>query len=447
MRAVHGVPVEQGPEARADRALRQARNVEVRKMPIPSEQPLQSRYRWVIVAASAAMLALAMGQLVNGMSAFFDPLEAELGWSRAEIALINTAGLIGLGLGGIVMGLVADRVRIRIVTLTGAIVTGACTIAAARSNSLAEFYVIFFLAGAFGGGALFAPLFALVGGWFRTGAGLAIGIVAAGQAVGQGGVPLLNTILIQAFGWREAFVVSGCAALAVLVPLALLLKEPPRAPGHVASRASRAEPSVSLAVSIPLLSAATLFCCSLMSVPLMHLMPLIQTCGIAAPDAGGALFVMMLSAIAGRLAFGKFADRVGAVRAYFVASAWQTLLVFGFTMLGDVGDFYVFAPVYGFGYGGVMTCVLTTIGVLAPVDRRSGATGIVLAFAWAGHGLGGLLGGVFFDLTLSYELAFLAAAIAGCVNLTILAALWRLSSGKDRGRAELPVLAAEPVRA
>ena len=393
------------------------------------------------------MLAVAMGQLVNGLSAFFEPLEAELGWSRSEIALINTAGLIGLALGGIVMGLLADRVRIRIVSLSGAIVTGASTIAAAQSNSLAEFYVIFFLAGAFGGGALFAPLFALVGGWFRTGAGLAIGIVAAGQAVGQGGIPLLNTVLIQTFGWREAFVVSGCAALVVLVTMALLLKEPPRAPGHIATRPSAAQPSISLTVSIPLLSAATLFCCSLMAVPLMHLMPLIQGCGIAAPDAGGALFVMMLSAIAGRLAFGKLADRIGAVRAYFVASAWQTLLVFGFTMLGDVGDFYVFAPIYGFGYGGVMTCVLTTIGALAPANQRSGATGIILAFAWAGHGLGGFLGGAFFDLTLNYELAFLAAAMAGCVNLAILAVLWRLTSETDAKRAELPVSAAEPVRA
>jgi MFS family permease len=414
---------------------------------ILSEQYDPSRYRWVIVAASAAMLAVAMGQLVNGLSAFFEPLEAELGWSRSEIALINTAGLIGLALGGIVMGVLADRVRIRIVSLTGAIVTGASTIAAAQSNSLAEFYVIFFLAGAFGGGALFAPLFALVGGWFRTGAGLAIGIVAAGQAVGQGGIPLLNTVLIQTFGWREAFVVSGCAALAVLVTMALLLKEPPREPGHAASRPSMAQPSVRLTVSMPLLSAATLFCCSLMSVPLMHLMPLIQSCGIAAPDAGGALFVMMLSAIAGRLTFGKLADRIGAVRAYFVASAWQTLLVFGFTMLGDVGDFYVFAPIYGFGYGGVMTCVLTTIGALAPANQRSGATGIILAFAWAGHGLGGFLGGAFFDLTLNYELAFLAAAMAGCVNLAILAVLWRLTSEKDAKRAELPVSAAGPVRA
>jgi MFS family permease len=395
----------------------------------PSNDQSPSRYRWLIVTAAAAMLAIAMGQLVNGLSAFFAPLEQEFGWTRGDIALINTAGLLGLGLGGVALGFLADRLRIRTVALTGAIATGSATILAARSSSLAELYAIFFLAGAFGGGALFAPLFGLVGGWFRSGAGLAIGIVSAGQAVGQGSIPLLNTMLIQSFGWRDALLLTGSATLLILVLLALLLREPPASqvvPGGPAVDA--AEPPIRWKISMPLLSAAVLFCCSLMSVPLVHLMPLIQGCGISAPDAGGAFFVMMLSAIAGRVAFGRLADRFGAIPAYFVASAWQTVLVFGFTMLGDLEHFYIFAPIYGFGYGGVMTCVLTTLRVLAPADRRSSATGIVLAFAWLGHGVGGYLGGFFFDLTLGYELAFLAAAAAGILNLSILSILWSISS-------------------
>ena len=55
-----------------------------------------SGYRWVIVFAAATMLAVAMGQLVNGLSTFFEPLEQVQGWRRAEVAFINTAGLVGL---------------------------------------------------------------------------------------------------------------------------------------------------------------------------------------------------------------------------------------------------------------------------------------------------------------------------------------------------------------
>jgi MFS family permease len=400
-------------------------------------------YRWVIVLAASAMLAIAMGQLVNGISAFFTPLEAEYGWSRGAIALINTAGLIGLGLGGIIMGLVADRLNIRAVILCGAVVTGVSVTAASQATELWQFYALFFLAGAMGGGALFAPLFALVGVWFRTGAGLAIGLVAAGQAIGQGGIPFANTLLIESLGWRGAFLALGLFSLATLIPLALLARKPEAAAPAPGQAAPAEEPTpLDLTTVVILLGAAVLSCCSLMAVPLMHLVPLIEGCGIPAPEAGSVVFVMMLAAIAGRVAFGKLADVIGAIPAYLIASAWQTALVFLFTRIGDLSLLYVFAPIYGFGYAGVMTGVLTTIRALTPANRRAGASGIILAFAWAGHGLGGFLGGVFFDLTGSYDLTFALAAAAGVGNLVLVGLLWHLVVTAHR--RPVPAAAAVP---
>ena len=64
-------------------------------------------YRWVIVSASALMLALSMGMMVNGTSVFFIPLFEEFGWQRGDVSLINTSGLVGLAIGGIFMGRIA----------------------------------------------------------------------------------------------------------------------------------------------------------------------------------------------------------------------------------------------------------------------------------------------------------------------------------------------------
>jgi MFS family permease len=381
-------------------------------------------YRWVIFTAASSMLAIVMGQLVNGLSAFFTPLEVEFGWKRGDIALINTSGLIGIGLGGAVMGFAADRFNMRAVILIGAVMTGIGFVAASRADALWQLYVIFFLAGALGGGATFAPLFALVGNWFHARAGLAIGIASAGQAIGQGGVPFANTLLINSFGWRGAFLSYGVFALAVLVPLALLMRMP--LPGQQAGQTfvvAAASSPVPLRSVIVMMSAAVLLCCSLMSVPLIHLVPLLQGCGIPAPEAGSVVFVMMIAAIAGRIGFGRLADKIGAISAYFVASAWQTALVILFTKIGDLTLLYIFAPIYGFGYAGVMTGVLTTIRALTPVNNRASATGLILAFAWAGHGLGGYVGGLLFDLTGTYDLTFMAAAASGALNLVIVAAL------------------------
>ena len=393
----------------------------------------EPRYRWVIVAAAAGMLAIAMGQLVNGLSVFFLPLEAEFGWARGEIALINTFGLVGMGLGGIVMGHAADRLDIRKLALGGAAVTGGCVLAAARAESLWQLYAIFFVAGALGGGALFAPLMAVVGGWFRTGAGLAIGIVAAGQAAGQGLVPALSAMLIETLGWRGAFAALGIGSLAMLVPLALLIRRPPASLAPP-PQADASERTLGPVTSVVVLGAAVLCCCSLMSVPLMHLVPLAQGCGISAPEAGGVMFVLMLAGIAGRVAFGQLADWIGAIPAYLTASAWQTALVFVFTRLDTLDQMLMFAPIYGFGYAGVMTGVLTTIRRVTPLRARATCTGFILAFAWAGHGLGGVVGGMLYDATGSYDLTFLVAAVVGVANLVIVSGLYLAVAGKAAAR-------------
>ena len=72
------------------------------------------------------MLALVMGTLVNGLTAFFIPMEAAEGWGRSGIAAINSFGLLGLAVGSVVMGFVSDRIGIRALCLVAVTAMGAC---------------------------------------------------------------------------------------------------------------------------------------------------------------------------------------------------------------------------------------------------------------------------------------------------------------------------------
>ena len=385
----------------------------------PAAEPA---FRWAVVTAAALLLGIAMGTLVNGLSAFLLPLEMHFGWDRADVAAINSVGLIGIALGGIAMGFLADRVETRTICVVGATALSLALLLAARADRLWQFYALFFAAGAVGGGALFAPVIALVGGWFRTGAGLAIGIASAGQGLGQGLIPFVAAHLIQVWGWQSAFTLLGAFAALSLIPLSLLMLPPPVAPAKAGGPAGdqRTPPA---RLVLPALCLAVLGCCTCMAVPLMHLMPLIQgVCGVGA-EAGGPLLMMLIAAIGGRLFFGRLADVIGPVRAWMAATAWQTVLVLGFVALGTMQAFWIFAPLYGFGYGGVMTGVLVTVRALAPAARRASATGIVLAFGWAGHALGGWQGGLFFDLTGDYFWTYAIAALAGALNLAIVATI------------------------
>lgn len=385
-------------------------------------------YRWVIVAASAIMLAVSMGMMVNGFSVFFFPLKEEFGWQRGAVSLVNFSGLIGLAVGGIVMGRIADRTYTRLVALMGAVILGLCLLAASQANALWQFYALFFLAGLLGAGSLFAPLVANAGNWFVTGAGLAIGIVAAGQALGQGGVPYLTAILIEQMGWRGALATMGLITLGVLVPMALLIKQSPYRASTSAQGGSAAndESPVPLSpnVVVAWMSLAVIFCCTCMSVPLMHLVPLVQDRGIALDDAGSVLFLMLLVGILGRIAFGKLADLIGAIQAYWVASLWQTVLVFAFIQMKSLSAFYLMAVVYGFGYAGVMTGLLVCVRALTPLSRRASALGIVVFFGWLGHAIGGYQGGFFFDLIGDYTVSYANAALTGVINLIIVGSLY-----------------------
>ena len=385
-------------------------------------------YRWVIVTASAIMLAISMGMMVNGVSAFFIPLNEEFGWQRGAVSLINFSGLMGLALGGMVMGHIADQSTTRRVCLAGAVVLGSCVLATAWAQALWHFYVLFFIAGFLGAGALFTPLVANVGNWFKIGPGLALGIASAGQALGQGGVPFGAAILIGAMGWRNALVTLGIITLATLIPLAMLIRQPPRSRSDTKSGFSPEDEispiPLSANVTTAWLSIAVVFCCICMSVPLMHLVPLIQDSGYSLEDAGSVLFIMLLVAIFGRVFFGKLADMIGAMQAYMIASLWQTLLVFGFTQFEALNSFYLYAMLYGFGYAGVMTGILVCVRVMTPLAKRATSLGFVTLFGWIGHGIGGYQGGYFFDLTGNYNLTYANAAMAGVINLIIAGSLY-----------------------
>lgn len=392
----------------------------------------QPAYRWVVVSASALILAISMGAIVNGMSAFIVPMQDIFGWNRGDIALINFAGIMGLAFGGLFMGPLADRKGTRPVVLFGVCVLGASYLIASFITSLWQFYTLFFIAGFFGAGAIFPSLMAAVGNWFFVGAGVAIGIASAGQAFGQGAVPFVSSLLIDNFGISGAFASIGGFMLVTLIPLTILLRQPPAL--GVAQHGINVEeqnPDIPTNVVIGRLSAGILLCCICMSVPLMHLVPLIQDRGFSAESAGSVIFVMLLVAILGRIAFGKLADMIGAVRAYMTATAWMTLMVFGFVYIESLPNFYVYSIIYGFGYAGVMTGVLVSIRVLTPPSRRASAFGIVTMFGWFGHAIGGYQGGALYDLTGDYTASYAVAAIAGILNLIIVSRLLRKTNRLD----------------
>jgi MFS family permease len=378
------------------------------------------------------MVAMGFGAIVN-IAVFLMPLGTEFGWPRADLSLAYSIAGIGTGLGGIVMGHFADRVPIRRIVLCGALVPGLAFLLLSRLNSTLELYVYHALLGLLGLGAIMAPLNNLAGLWLARNPGLAIGVVSAGGALGQGLMPYLSRELVLALGWRGAYATLGVLYLAVMVPLALLIRDAPRRAPAPAVRAQAGQPrTVSPSWLLAWLCVAVFFCCVCMGTPIMHVAALGADRGLGPRESAGLLAVMMVFGMAGRIAFGRLADRAGSLQSYIVASAGQTALAFLFPVTQTSGQLVVLAALFGLVFSGAMTSFILCAREYSPAGRTALSMGIVMFFGWLGMALGGWQGGLFYDLCGSYGPSFANASLGGIANLLVLGLLYRVTVRRPR---------------
>ena len=94
---------------------------------------------------------------------------------------------------------------------------------------------------------------------------------------------------------------------------------------------------------------------------------------VALQEAGQVICLMLMVAVAGRIAFGKLADVIGPLHSYMVATAWMTVMVYGFMYMETLSEFSIYAVIYGFGYAGVMTGILVSVATLTHPSHRASA--------------------------------------------------------------------------
>lgn len=381
-----------------------------------------------MVGACAVMVMLGFGAIVN-MAVFLTPLAAEFGWSRGELSLAYSFATIGTGIGGIVMGHFADRLPVRRMALCGAIVPGVALLLLARMQTTFELYLLHAVMGLFGIGALMAPLNSAAALWLSKRPGLAIGIVNAGGALGQGVLPYFARNLVLLEGWRAAYATLGVIYLVLMVPLALFVRDPPRAAAADLAAAAIAPSPYRVArhAMLAWLCVGVVFCCVCMATPIMHVATFGADRGLGPRESAGLLAVMMVCGMAGRIGFGKLADRFGNLQAYMVASAGQTFFTALFPLAQTSAELYLLSAAFGLMFSGSMTSLILCAREYAPLGRTGLYIGIAMFFGWVGMALGGWQGGLFYDLCGDYDTSFWNGGASGVANLVVLGLLWTLS--------------------
>jgi len=388
-----------------------------------------SRYAWLILLIASTIMGMGAGSLIS-ISTFLKPIVEKLEWSRGATALGYSLSTLSVGVGGIAMGYISDRFSSRPVAIFGILCLAASLFMLSTVSELWHFYLYCCILGGLGASTFDAPLLANVGNWFNRNRGLALGMCYAIRGLGQGLIPFIGGLVIASSGWRDAYMLLGWFCLIALLPLAFFIKDPPslrqdkEASRRLGAAEMEADYPISPATAVIWLSAAALGCCVCMGTAMVHVVALAQDAGVSSGDAAWLILLIYVSGFFGRITTGKLADHIGAIRAYWLASFSQTVMIFWFTQLDTFTSLLVYAVIFGFGMSGVMTGLVVCVRELIPIHVRGLSNGIVIFAAWVGMGLGGYQGGLFYDWTGSYILPFANATLFGLMNLLIVGALF-----------------------
>lgn len=401
---------------------------------------------WLVVAGAFAVTFVGFGCAYT-FSAFLEPLQRDFGASRGSVSLVfSLAGFLYFGL-GIISGPLADRFGSRPLAVTGMLLTGLGLAAASAARNLFEVYAAYGLGVGLGVGCAYVPAIGAVQRWFVRRRGLASGLAVSGIGVGTLAMPPLATLLIDALGWRGAYLALGALAAAAGGGMALLLENDPRARGlgpdgdPPLSRAAAARPegaSVSAAVRSPhfmALYAACLICSFGVFVPFVHLVPYAGDHGVAASTAVQLLGVIGVGSTAGRFFLGGLADRIGRQSSLLLMFVGMAIALSIWLLSTGVWSLAAFAFVYGVFYGGWVAVLPAVVMDYFGGRNVGGIIGILYTSVAFGTLIGPTAAGFAFDLTHDYRLPILASAAANIVAAVVVAVMFRTAPAQGRKRA------------
>ena len=377
-------------------------------------------YGWVMVVVVFVLSGLAFGSMAS-ISVFLKPVSLEFGWSRGQTSFAYTVASFASAAFGVIWGQVADKYGTKWFGYIGAICMSLVLLALSGLDSIIQFYLLYFLFGAMGSALLFSPLYANVGFWFRENPGLALGLAASGGAIGQAFIPHLSGILIENSGWKSAYIDLAIIYILIALPISFLIQE---SPWRISARTDTIQEDIDFPLSekevVVWISFAVIFCCVCMSIPIMHLVPLLTDKGFSLEFATSVLMLLMFCGAFGRIFGGMLGDYIGALPGYILMSLGQTVFVVWFPHLLSPSAIYLIAALFGFTYSGVMSSILVCTRIMVSAKYGARAMSLTSFFGWIGMGLGGFLGGYFFDIYGDYIWAFTFAGISGVINLFIL---------------------------
>ncbi|MDQ0572109.1 MFS family permease [Variovorax paradoxus] len=394
----------------------------------------QADSRYAMLRLGITLLVMTVGS--SGMyvvSVMLPAVQAEFGVARADASLPYTLLMLGFGVGGVLMGRLADRFGVMWPLLIGALSLGIGYVACGMAGSIVGFIAAqAVLVGLLGSAAAFAPLVADTSLWFVKRRGIAVAVCASGNYVAGAIWPPIAQHFIETVGWRQTYIGMGIFCGLAMAALALFFRaRPPALAAAPVGAAFSAAPmrdmtrpfGLSMGTAQGLLCVAGVACCVAMAMPQVHIVAYCGDLGYGAARGAQMLSLMLGFGVVSRLVSGAICDRIGGLRTLLLGGLLQCVALLLFLPFDGLVPLYVISALFGLFQGGLVPSYAIIVREHFPPAEAGARVGTVLMFTLFGMALGGWMSGKIFDLTGSYHAAFLNGIGWNLLNVSIAAML------------------------
>ena len=396
-------------------------------------------YAWIIVAVAAVMRLATSG--VRTSSSILLPVIVEaFQWSYGAVGIGFSLQWIVSGLFGPTAGWLGDRYGARwtmaiggVLFLIGMAATG---MIGYMGSHLWQFYLFFGVIVSLSMAIFQVPLTVSVTLWFRKRLGVGMGVLQSSQGIGPliwG--PIMLLILTQ-FGLSWAFILPGIGGGLILLSLVFVFYNEPADIGIRPFGADENEPIsksqkgqaakvrtktfLQRAQRTPAfwnLIGIHYWGCAGHAIILVYLVAMAQERGVPLALAGGAFITLSVTSTITRFGVPIAADSIGSKWVMATCFFLQVVPVFILFFATEAWMFYVFAILFGIGFGGEMSAF--------PIINRQyyGRAPVGTTYGWqmmgAGLGMatGAVLGGILRDITGSFTSTMILSLILSAIGV------------------------------
>ncbi len=392
--------------------------------PSPS---VETKASWVVAGVALLAMMMAFGSAWITAVALKD-IAAEVGGARSIPALASSLAWLGSGVGGILMGRLADRIGTRWTVMGGALMIAAGLALSTLGPPWPLWVGHGLFIGLIGLGGINAPLYVYVSRWFDRRRGSALALISSGSYLAGALWPPVFEAAIASLGWRQTMLWYALFQMAIVVPLAAFyFRNPPEViPPAAATGSGTTSPRVlGLPPNLVFASmcAASVLCCVPMAMPQGHLVAFCSDLGISRAVGALALSTLLGTAFLSRQIWGAISDRIGGLATVLIGSVWQACAMTAFLFTQNEAGLFTVAAAFGLGFSGIIPAYVLALRELYPASEAHWRIPTLLLFTAVGMALGGWLAGLLYDYFGYYAPAFAVGIGANILNILIVGTL------------------------